>query len=277
MIFYVLAGAVTALVVAVLLRPLMRRVDEREAGAQEDIEVYKSQLEELDRDVAAGTMEAGEAETVRREVERRILAADAKRRTTARSGRPARRWALVVMLSMLFGGPAIYLWIGEPGEPAFPYASREDVQVQRDLLERAEALRSGLVTDPSDVASWRELAFLRLILGQPGAAIEALQQVIGRGGGDSEIYATLAEALIRQAEGRVTPEARQMLAQSMRLNANEPLALYYVGHALEQDGRFDLALDLWRDMAAALPEGSRWQARLSSDIDRVAAKAEADQ
>ncbi|MDE0253528.1 MAG: c-type cytochrome biogenesis protein CcmI, partial [Rhodospirillaceae bacterium] len=49
------------------------------AGAAEhDLEVYRDQLRELDRDLARGTIEAAEAEAARNEIRRRALAAEGR-------------------------------------------------------------------------------------------------------------------------------------------------------------------------------------------------------
>ncbi|MEL7216548.1 MAG: c-type cytochrome biogenesis protein CcmI, partial [Pseudomonadota bacterium] len=49
----------------------------REDGsAAYDLEVYRDQLSELDRDLARGTLSAAEAERAKLEIQRRILAAD---------------------------------------------------------------------------------------------------------------------------------------------------------------------------------------------------------
>ncbi len=270
--FYALAAALTALVVAFLMRPLLRGAPERPAGGAEELDVYKAQLSEIERDLAAGTLPSGEAGIARREVERRILAADRARRGTATSGPPKRGLALGLLLILLLGGPALYLVLGEPDQPAQPYAEREDVEMHRALQERATELRGTLAEKPDDVEGWLALAMLRSMLEQRGAAIEAYRQAIAYGAEEADVFAALAEALILEARGEVTPEARKVLSQALHRNAQEPLALYYLGHALEQEERYDLALSLWSDMAAVLPKDSRWYLRLQEDIARVSAK-----
>lgn len=65
----VLTFAVTAIIVAPLLRPAQER------GPNPDIAIYQAQLAEIDRDVARGLLEPQEAESARTEVARRLLAA----------------------------------------------------------------------------------------------------------------------------------------------------------------------------------------------------------
>ncbi len=268
--FYVIAAALTAVVVAYLLRPLLLRGTVGPlAGGAEELAVFKAQLAEIERDLKAGTLPTEEAEIARREVERRILAADAADRRAATIGPPRRGLALALLLCLLIGGPALYLTLGEPDQPAQPYAEREDVQMHRSLQERAAELRAALAENPDDVEGWLNLAMLRAMLDQHGGTVEAYRQAIIYGAEEAGVFSALAEALIFEAQGQVTEEARQVLSEALKRDANDPLALYYLGHALEQDERYDLALQLWSDMAAVLPEDSRWYLRLQEDIARV--------
>ncbi len=269
---YIIAGLLTALVVAGLLHPLLRQRRETESRSAEELEVYKAQLADIERDLAAGTLAAEEAATARREVEHRILAADSERRRRVTQGRPAKRLALVLLIALPIAGPGLYLLLGNPDLPAQPHAERQDVAMQRALQQRAAEMRAALAEKPDDPDGWRELALLRTMLGQSGAAATAYRQAIAQGADDAQAYSALAEALIIQASGQVNLEARQALAEALKRDERDPLGLYYIGHALEQDGRYETALSLWQDMAEALPADSTWRRRLDQDIARVKAQ-----
>jgi cytochrome c-type biogenesis protein CcmI len=81
-----------------------------------DVAVYRDQLEEVERDRAAGLIGATEAEAARVEVSRRLLAAGAASSARSAAGdaspRP-RRWAAAATLVMLpLGAVGLYLAIG---------------------------------------------------------------------------------------------------------------------------------------------------------------------
>ncbi len=275
MTLYIIAAILTALVVVVLLHPLLRARVEETSSEAEEVLVYKAQLADIDRDLAAGILAADEVEQTRREIQRRILAADEKRRAKPHSGRPAKRLALMLLIILPLAGPGLYLVLGQPEAPSQPHAKRQDVAMQRVLQERAMEIRETLAAAPNDPEGWQELAMLRSMLGQTRAAVDAYRMAIAQGAEEASVYAAYAEALIRQAEGRVTQEAREALGAAIERDEAEPLALYYIGHALEQDERYEMALRLWGDMAEALPEGSQWQLRLQEDIARIHSKMQA--
>src|SRR5437867_1573577 len=105
----------TAAAIFAVLWPLARNVP-RQAGS--DLAVYKDQLEEVERDRAAGRIGAVEANAARIEVSRRLLAADA---VSSASKAPAatqlwrrRAVALAALIVLPFAAAILYLTLGSP-------------------------------------------------------------------------------------------------------------------------------------------------------------------
>ena len=73
MVLWMIFGLMTAAAIAAVLFPLVRRRAEEFSG--NDIAVYRDQLDELERDLAAGSIGKTEAEAARVEISRRLLAA----------------------------------------------------------------------------------------------------------------------------------------------------------------------------------------------------------
>ncbi len=124
MILWMIFGLMTAAAIAAVLLPLVRRRAEEFSG--NDIAVYRDQLDELDRDRAAGLIGKSEAEAARVEISRRLLAAaDAAEFATAASD-PAsaarfRRCIIAAALLLLpTGAGALYLQLGSPDFAAMP-------------------------------------------------------------------------------------------------------------------------------------------------------------
>jgi cytochrome c-type biogenesis protein CcmH len=124
MILWLIFAAMTATAMLAVLLPLRRRAPARSGS---DVAVYRDQLEEIDRDRAAGLVGAAEAEAARVEISRRLLAAAAPpgradAPVEAKWGRRAAALAGVVMLPL--GSAGLYLALGSPGVPSEPLASR---------------------------------------------------------------------------------------------------------------------------------------------------------
>ena len=73
MIFWVILALMTGAATFAVIWPLAR--SRRAAPSGSDVEVYRDQLDELERDLAAGSIGRTEAEAARVEISRRLLAA----------------------------------------------------------------------------------------------------------------------------------------------------------------------------------------------------------
>ena len=127
MLLWIVFAVLTALVIIVLVAPLYARKSASSADrADFDLVVYKDQLAELDRDVAAGIIGQVEADAARNEVSRRILSArDEKSAAEASTGASTPAW---LWFSTIAAIPAItlviYMNVGRPELPAQPLDAR---------------------------------------------------------------------------------------------------------------------------------------------------------
>ena len=134
MLFWIVAAAMTAAVTALVLTPLLRSRQTGGSGAGSraayDMEVYRDQLAELERDLARGVIDDRQAQGARTEISRRMLAVaeEGKREAQsagASSGRGSRSVALALCVLIPVGALAVYIPSGEPNLPGQPFASRE--------------------------------------------------------------------------------------------------------------------------------------------------------
>ena len=79
MLFWVIAAIMTAVATLALLGPVARSRSSRpDVPELHDVEVYRDQLTEVDRDLADGLVDPVQAEVARTEISRRLLAAARK-------------------------------------------------------------------------------------------------------------------------------------------------------------------------------------------------------
>ena len=74
--FWMVAGLLALLIGAALVLAAWRKRDESDPAAAYDLQVYRDQLREIDKDLAKGVLSEDEAERTRTEVARRVLEAD---------------------------------------------------------------------------------------------------------------------------------------------------------------------------------------------------------
>jgi len=277
-LFWVLAAALTMAALAPLGRALLRASRETPARPAYDLAVYRDQLAEIDRERALGTLGDGEAEAVRREVQRRILQAAEPSRPVPIPARPlgasgAARVVAALVSAVPAGSLALYLGFGSPDVPSLPLAQRaEEVAQLRESERLAAELREHLEAQTEDdPRGWGILGRTYMGLGRYIQAAYAFRRAVVAGGDGADLHATLGEALVASSDGTVTPEARASFERALARAPAQPRARYYLALARAQGGYAEEALEAWVRLARETPEEVPWRGRL---IARIALTAE---
>nr|HEV8010521.1 c-type cytochrome biogenesis protein CcmI [Bradyrhizobium sp.] len=163
----------TAAAVFAVLWPLGRRRPQSDGS---EATVYRDQLAEVDRDLAAGLIGCSEAEAARVEISRRLLAAaDNQRDPPVASSLPLRRFAAVLALVGLpIISLALYLPLGSPRLGDFPLAQRiRAPDGTRSLDNLVAQVEAHLEKNPTDGRGWNVLAPVLARLGRYEEAVRA--------------------------------------------------------------------------------------------------------
>ncbi len=306
MTFWIITTAMASLVVLLLGRAMWRGAQQAiPAKAEYDLQVYREQLSEIERDVARGVVGAEDAERVRTEISRRILAANPPAATAARpAGRGHPKVVLaVIALSLVAGSAALYARLGQPGYGDLALADRiafaEDMRERRPSQQSAQdslppspaatglspeylglmqQLRSTVANRPDDLQGHQLLAHNEANIGNFAAAAAAQKDVlriIGAGATAREI-GDYAELLVLAAGGYVSPEAETALRAVLAKDKTDERARYYYGLMMIQTGRPDIAFRLWDDLLRRGPEDAPWIGPIRDQIMSVAALAGVD-
>jgi cytochrome c-type biogenesis protein CcmH len=260
----------TAAAIFAVLWPLGRGTRPQNDG--NEATVYKDQLAEIDRDVAAGLIGVSEADAARVEIGRRLLAAaDHQRDPPVVSNIKLRRSAAIIALVGLpVMAVAFYLPLGSPRLGDFPLAQRTRApDVTQPLDNLVAQVEAHLEKNPTDGRGWNVLAPVLARLGRYDEAVRAYHNSITYNGDSAERRADLGEALAAAASGVVTSEAKTEFERALALNADEVKASYYLGLAAEQDGRTAEAGSIWQAMLAKAPRDAPWRPVVQAALARV--------
>ena len=140
MLFWVLTAILTFGTVLALVWPIIDGADQGPDRAEYGLQVYRDQLDELERDRDQSRISDTELEAARTEIQRRMLAADNELHTRAEPPAEASRSRqMLIAVMLVFFVPAsalaIYATLGNPGLPDQPFANRQ--------VERIQARRIG--------------------------------------------------------------------------------------------------------------------------------------
>jgi cytochrome c-type biogenesis protein CcmH len=294
---FVMAGAVAALLLLAL-----RRGGEEARAAEADVQVYKDQLREVDRDLARGVLTQAEAEAIRIEVSRRLLEADrqtAQEATAARApGIATGAVAALAAVAVVGGTFALYQRLGAPGYPDLPLATRIaaaeaaranrpsqataeaevaalerlPVEASEEYLALMERLRATVAERPDDIQGHRLLARNEAALGNYVAAREAQARIMELLGdaATAQDHADHADLMVMAAGGYVSPEAEAALSRVLAQDPGNGAARYYTGLLMIQTGRPDLAFQVWDGLLRTSAPTDPWVLPIRAQIRDLA-------
>lgn len=306
MVFWALTGALTLAVVLILSRQILRRTGD--AGGSEitsDMQIYRDQLKELERDLERGTVSKGEAERTRLEISRRLLEADRKAKARVRSTdapEGATRLTMgVSAVALIVASFGLYWVLGSPGaedlglEKRIAQAdelrdarpSQAQIEDQRpawtgapegtpeDYIKLVTSLREKMKETPDDPRGLDLLVQHETNMGNHVAARQAMDKLMELKGKEasSDDFARQADVMIMTAGGFVSPEAEEALRIALIKDAANPVARYYTGLMFAQNSRPDLAFRLWRGLLEEGPDGAPWITPIRSQIEGLAQMA----
>ncbi|MES0138725.1 c-type cytochrome biogenesis protein CcmI [Mesorhizobium sp. M0016] len=275
MLFWVIAALLTLGASLAVLLPLTGGGTDAPTSSDHDLEVYRDQLAELERDAARGLIQPAEAEEARAEIARRVLrlgnAGQADAATLQQPSKAARLVATsaVLMVPLLSWG--MYSQLGSPDLPSQPLAERlaknpADSSVD-ELVARAEA---HLAANPGDGRGWDVLAPIYLRLQRFPDAVTAYRNAIRLDGDTAAREAGLGEAIANAAGGIVSADAQSAFEQALKLDPANAKASFYLAMALAQEGRIPEATTAWQKMLDSLPQDSPWRGAVQQALAEAA-------
>jgi cytochrome c-type biogenesis protein CcmH len=273
--FWLILALMTVATVFAVIWPLAKPKGDARSGSE--VEVYRDQLDELERDLKASAIGATEAKAARIEIARRLLtAADAAKNDFAETSPVPttryRRAAIVAVLLLLpLGAISLYLRLGSPelaSENSIPRRDTPSGQ-QTEIENLVAKVEAHLQKNPEDGRGWEVIAPVYMQVGRYSDSVSAWRSALSLLGESAERQANLGEALVAEANGIVTDEANKAFVRAVTLDKTTVSARYYLGVAAEQDGKREEAARIWRDLIAGAPKGARWIAEVRTALARV--------
>jgi cytochrome c-type biogenesis protein CcmH len=276
MTLWFLFALMTAAAIFAVLWPLGRAREK--PRADNDVAVYRDQLDEIARDRAAGLIAEAEAEAARVEVSRRLItAADAAQAAApAQSGTTVRRRvaAVAVLVALPALAAGFYLALGSPQIPGQPVADRAATPIQNRSLDNLVAqVEAHLEKNPEDGRGWEVVGPVYMRFGRFDDAVKARRNALRLNGPSADREADLGESLMGAANGVVTAEAKDAFERALKLDAKHPKSRFFLAVAAHQDGNSAAAAAIWRDMLKDAKPDSPWTGMVRQALAQVGGAA----
>ena len=278
--------AMTVLAALLTLWPLILRKSIAE-NASSEMDFYKGQLSDIERDIERGLLPVAEAQASRAEIARRLLGLQKEQgffkpfQDNATQRKLALALGLVVLPLVSVGLYGIY---GNPTLKDMPLASREDVGNESQTIAKAVArIEADLAAAPDNLKAWSTLAPVYMRLGRFQDAVTAYGKILSLTGEDAMVRALLGEAKVAAANGIITDEAKQDFLKAIAKDPSVAMAQFYLGLAVEQAGDAPKAIALYEALLDTVADRPEWVKAIKARLAKLKgeppaeATAQADQ
>jgi len=300
MIFWVIIFLICALIWIYFYRTITQEAPDIVPNS--DLEVYKDQLVNIDKELSRGIIAIDEAERIKAEISRRIIESGKRKKFAFKKETKVSGLILstIFLIILIVGGSFIYQKFGAPGyenisqnqriknanELLKARASQGELLQDRGSRRKfntpegnygklVKKLRQKVAERPTDIEGLKLLAGIEAKIGNIDEAVKAQQQflkLLGDNASDLDFF-NYADLLINQVDGIVSPEAEKALRAALKINPQNGGAKYYIGLMLAQNDRPDLALRLWKQLLKTDNLESPWIPLIRDDIERLAVLA----
>ena len=206
MTLWLILALMTGAAIVAVIWPLAQNGKAGRSGS--DIAVYRDQLEELNRDLATGSIGKTEGEAARVEISRRLLAAAESAKAASATIAPTAVWhrraiALVALFLLPALAGSLYLRLGSPDLASESLIAQRSAQLdERASIENLVGkVELHLQNNPKDGRGWEVLAPVYMQLGRYTDSVSAWRNTLLLLGESADREANLGEALVAEANG----------------------------------------------------------------------------
>ncbi len=273
-VFTGIAALLTLLVVAWLVRPLLRKPQSDGISSEKlNAAIHRDQLHALEADLARGVISPQDFETTRDELQLRLLD-DTESFEAAPSKKisqfwTAKRTAGAVALSLPVLALGLYLQLGTPAAINPVASAAVDEQQIKQMID---TLAAKLKDKPDNPQGWAMLARSYKAVGRFEEAQQAFEKAGAIVNTDPDLLVDYAELLAIRAGNNLEGKPQQMIDEALRLNPEHPMGLMMAGIAAYQRTDYKSAIVLWEKLRNLMPPDSADTQQIQANIDDARAK-----
>lgn len=228
-----------------------------------NVAVYRDQLREAERDLAADLISRERYEQLRDEIDRRVLEdTQAAAAVPMLAVKPARRTALVLAVLIPLASVATYLVLGQPQtlspqNMAAAGARGDKHELSGEEIQRMiSALAERLKAEPGNAEGWLMLGRSYTALGRYRDAAMAFRKAVDLLPGNANLLADLADVLAMDQGRRLAGEPARLIQQALDADPRHVKALALAGSVAFETKDYSAARGYWERLAVLVPADS---------------------
>lgn len=261
--FWVIASAMTVVILGLLLRPLLKHPTESANEQEKTLPVYRQQFSELEQDRAGGLLTDEQYQTARSELERRVLEETGSAASIAPAGGLVNLRVLALSLAMIIPAASglLYWTLGNPAAMTHPTVSAasaqggpgDDSQMADSLNTLIEQLRKKLEQNPDDAVGWGLLARSYMAMERYADAVPIFEKATKLDPNNAGLLADYADALGVHQGRKLDGKPETLIQKALKLDPHNVKALMLSGTIAYNRKDFARAAKEWEDAHTYLP------------------------
>jgi len=280
-VFWSLAAVMVMVALLFILPPLLRNRELSAVSRDElNTEVIRTQLAELDTDLAAGKLDEAQYGAARADLEQELLYDLDTRGPAAHAARSGRWATLLIIPALPLCAVLLYQQLGsvelidrlQQARSSQPQPAPQHTPSADSIEAMVAKLAERLQQQPDDLKGWVMLARSYNIMKRYSEAEAAYGNALRLGGENADLLTDYADATVMANNGRFNDKAGALLTRALELDPGNLKGLWLAGHWKNQSGAYAEALDYWQQAAAKLPPGSEDAAVIAQQISNLQAQ-----
>ncbi len=252
----------------------------------------EAQITEIERNLEAGQIDEDTAMAMRQDITR------AHSRATRRGedgnmteGPSLALWGIIAVA--LMSAVLSYAYLGAPGYPDLGLAKRAEMEtpnqermikilaennalppapiLSADTQNILNKLNEAIAKHPEVAEGYYHLRVLHYGTGNFREAYlaQAKYMDIEASNATANDYAILAETMVLSVNGYISPQAKEALQNSLKLDPRNDLATFYMGLSLKQEGSLEDAKTVLSSLLSRDIENPEWVSQIHKHIEEI--------
>ena len=268
--FLIPAFLLLVLVLVLLLRPFIFPPKvEATSRRQMNATIYREELEKLETERVAGSINSADYEIAHAEMRQRLFQdTDEEDDRSVMGSSKITAIGLCLFIAVLSAG--FYFALGDATRIA--QTNTQQPMTQEGVEKMVAQFAAKMEQDPSNLQGWVMLARSYRILGRNQEAAKAYERAGSFIESDPQLLADYADVLASNANGIFSGKPLQLINQALKLDPNNLMALWLSGTASYAAGNYKAAVQIWEKLAQQVPPGTEDARSIEASIADARAK-----
>jgi cytochrome c-type biogenesis protein CcmH len=239
-----------------LSKPQTMQADAQEHRVQQNLQLYKEQLAQLEQELSEQQIEQQHFDELKIELERTLLQdLEGSENTVGVTDRPTLGWPLAISLFIVSFSALLYSQVGAlpliGGSSEQSAAQAHQNSEAQQLISELQRLQDKVQAQPEDSQAWFAMGEILVQIGEYDNALIAIDRTLAIEGEHADILAAKAQALYYKQGQQMTAEVKALTDRALALDPLDSSTRVLLGMDAFMNNQFADAVAHWQKVVSA--------------------------